>query len=98
MKFIKKGLILSHEKNLNHSKMPFSKRLSHNYGRKLNTLLFNSNLLFVPSVKTNVGTRAFSVVAPTLCNSLPGSLKSVGNVATFRHKVKTQLFKLAYPP
>ena len=26
----------------------------------------NSNLLFVPSVKTNVGTRAFSVAAPTL--------------------------------
>ena len=33
----------------------------------------NSNLLFAPSVKTNVGTRAFSVVAPTLWNSLPVS-------------------------
>ena len=28
----------------------------------------NSNLLFVPSVKTNIGTRAFSVAAPTLWN------------------------------
>ena len=43
----------------------------------------NSNLLFVFSVKTNVGTIAFSVAAPTLWNSLPVSVKSVGNIATF---------------
>ena len=52
----------------------------------------NSNLLFVPSVKTNVGTRAFSVAA------LPVSVKSVGNITTFRCKPKTHLFKLSYPP
>ena len=40
----------------------------------------NSNLVFVPSVKTNVGTRAFSVAAQTLWNSLPVSVKSVGNI------------------
>ena len=49
----------------------------------------NSNLLFVPSVKTNVGTRAFSVSV---------SVKSVGNLTTLRCKLKTHLFKLAYPP
>ena len=48
----------------------------------------NYNLLFVPSVKTNVGTRAFSVAAPTLWNSLPVCVKSV---ATFRRKLKTHL-------
>ena len=37
----------------------------------------HSNLLFVPSVKTNVGTGAFSVDASTLWNSLPVSGKSV---------------------
>ena len=36
---------------------------------------FHSNLLFVPSVKTNVGTRALSAAAPTLWNSLPVSVK-----------------------
>ena len=55
----------------------------------------NSNLLFVPNVKTNVGTRAFSVAAPTLWNSLPVSVKSVGNITTFCCKVKTHLFKPA---
>ena len=58
----------------------------------------NSNLLFVPSVKTNVGTRAFSVATPTLWNSVPVSVKSVGNITTFRGKLKTYPFKLAYPP
>ena len=43
----------------------------------------NSNLLLVPSVKTNVGTRAFSVAAPTLWNSLP---------------VKNPLFKTCLSP
>ena len=48
----------------------------------------DSNLLFVPSVKTHVGTRAFSVAAPTLWNSFPVSVKSVGNITTFRRKLK----------
>ena len=38
------------------------------------------HLLFVPSVKTNVG--AFLVAAPTLSNSLPVSVKSAGNITT----------------
>ena len=51
----------------------------------------NSNLLFIPSVKTNVGTRGFSVASPTLWNSVPVSVKSVGNITTFRRKLKTHL-------
>ena len=46
-----------------------------------------SGLRFVPRVKTNVRTGAFSAAAPTLWNSLPISVKSVGNIrniATFR--------------
>ena len=58
----------------------------------------NSNLFFVPIVKTNVRITAFSVAAPALWNSLLFSVKSVGNIATFRRKLKTRLFKLAYPP
>ena len=54
----------------------------------------NSNLLFVPSVKT---TRGFSVAAPTVWNLLL-VLSPVGNIATFHRKLKTHLFQLAYPP
>ena len=39
--------------------------------------------LFPCSVKTNVRIRAFSVAAPTLWNSLPVSVKSVGNMTYF---------------
>ena len=57
-----------------------------------------SGLLSVPRVKTNAGTRAFSVAAPTLWNSLPDSVKSARNIASFRRNLKTYLFKMAYPP
>ena len=39
-----------------------------------------SDLLSVQRVKTNAGTRAFSVAAPTLWNSLPDSAKPAGNI------------------
>ena len=57
-----------------------------------------SGLLSVPRVKTNAGTRAFSVAAPTLWNSLPDSVKSARNIASFRRNLKTYLFTTAYPP
>ena len=53
--------------------------------------LANSNLLFVPIVKINVGTRAFSIAVPTLWNSSPVSVKYVGNITTFCRKLKTCL-------
>ena len=52
-----------------------------------------SGLLSVPRVKTNAGTRAFSVAAPTLWNSLPDSVKSARNIASFRRNLKTYLSK-----
>ena len=58
----------------------------------------NSNLFFVLSVTTNIGTKVYSVAVLTLWNSLPVSCKSTGNIATFRCKLKIYLFKLAYPP
>ena len=57
-----------------------------------------SDLLSVPRVKTNAGTQAFSVATPTLWNSLPDSVKSARNIASFRRNLKTYLLKMAYPP
>ena len=42
-----------------------------------------SHLLFIPRIKTNIGSRAFSVAAPTLWNSLPVSVKSGEDISTF---------------
>ena len=58
----------------------------------------SSNPLYIPWVKTKAGTRAFSVAAPTVWNSLPASVKSEGNIVSFRRRLKTHLFNAAYPP
>ena len=58
----------------------------------------SSNPLHIPRVKTKAGTRAFSVAAPTVWNSLPASVKSQGNIVSFRRHLKTYLFNAAYPP
>ena len=41
---------------------------------------------------------AFRVWAPSLWNSLPLSVRSATTVSTFRRRVKTHLFNLAYLP
>ena len=58
----------------------------------------SSNPLYIPRVKTKAETRAFSVAAPTVWNSLPASVKSQGNIVSFRRHLKTYLFNAAYPP
>ena len=48
-----------------------------------------SNPLYIPQVKTKAGTRAFSVAAPTLCNSLPATVKLEGNIVSFRRRLNS---------
>ena len=55
----------------------------------------SSNPLYIPRVKTKAGTRAFSVAAPTMWNSLPVSVKSEGNIVSYRRRLKTYLFNAA---
>lgn len=75
-------------------------------GRML-LLFFFSSYSSVPPPNLNVqmmwfggrtGTRSFTVAAQTLWNSLPSSVKSAGNIVTYRCQLKPNLFKLAYPP
>ena len=58
----------------------------------------SSNLVPVPRVKTKTGTRVFSVAASTLWNTLPDKIKFEENFITFPRLLRTNLFKLAYPP
>ena len=41
-------------------------------------------------------TRSFSVAGPTYWNALPEDIKKSGDVATFKQKLKTHLFKIAF--
>ena len=56
------------------------------------------NPIYIPRVKTKAGTRAFSVATQTVCNSLPASVKSQGNIVSFRRRLKPYLFNAACPP
>jgi len=38
--------------------------------------------------------RAFSVAAPSTCNSLPAEIRLYENILTFKRHLKTHLFKL----
>jgi len=51
----------------------------------------SSNSLYIPRVKTKAGTRALSVAAPTVWNSLLASVKSEGNIISFRRRLNTYL-------
>ena len=54
--------------------------------------------LSILRIKTNTGARAFSSCAPSLWNDLPLPVRSATSVATFRRRLKTYLFDLAFPP
>jgi len=46
----------------------------------------------VPSTRTKLGDRAFSVAGPVIWNSIPESIRSVDNVHTFKRLLKTHFF------
>ncbi|KAF7658064.1 hypothetical protein LDENG_00018050 [Lucifuga dentata] len=54
-------------------------------------------LLVIPHSRLKTkGGRAFEVVAQTLWNSLPSSLRSVNSADSFKKQLKTHLFKIAF--
>ena len=57
----------------------------------------NNNNLSIPRVKTKWGSRAFSIAAPFLWNSLPAELKKVKTLPSFRKMLKSHLFGEAFP-
>jgi len=49
-----------------------------------------------PRTRTLIGSKAFSVAGPTAWNSLPQSIRNIESAFTFKHHLKTHLFKCAY--
>ena len=54
------------------------------------------HLLSVSRVKSHAGTPSFSIAVPTLWNLLTEHVKSSNSIVSFRHHLKTHLFRLAY--
>jgi len=54
--------------------------------------------LIVPSVRrSTVGDQAFSVAGPRVWNTLPEEITTSQSLPTFRHQLKTWLFRKSYP-
>ena len=58
----------------------------------------SSTHLTVPSARlSTMGSRAFSRSAPQLWNSLPPDLRNLTSLSLFKSRLKTHLFRTAYP-
>ena len=57
----------------------------------------DSLVLSIPYVRSSLGKRAFSVICPRLWNSLPPDNRNSNSLPTFRSRLKTHLFKIAFP-
>ena len=57
-----------------------------------------NSLLDVPRTNNEIGKRAFSVAGPKVWNSLPLSVRTANSLSTFKSRLKTHLFLLAFPP
>jgi hypothetical protein len=55
------------------------------------------NKLIAPKTNIRYGQRAFSAVAPRLWNLLPDDMRHLTSLQTFKKKLKTHLFRQAYP-
>ena len=53
-------------------------------------------LLTVPYVASNFARRSFCFVSPTVWNSLPSEVQSSPSQATFKSRLKTHLFNIAF--
>ena len=90
--------------------LEFYRRILHGYGIQLllafisfpshsvSTRSSDSLVLSIPYVRSSLGKRTFSVIGPRLCNSLPPDARNSSSLPIFRSRLKTHLFKIAFPP
>ena len=83
-------------KVLNSSEPKYLRELLNRYEPVRSLRSCDHNLLTVPRCRTVIASRAFSVAAPSLWNSLPNNIKNSGSIAIFKKNLKTHLFNLAY--
>ena len=57
----------------------------------------DSLVLSIPYVRSSLGKRDFSVIGPRLWNSLPPDTRNSSSLPIFRSRLKTHLFKIAFP-
>ena len=79
-------------KTLSCSEPPYLRELLNIYNPTRCLRSSQKQLLTVPGCRTSIASRAFSVTAPVLWNSIDADLKQSDSVATFKRNIKTRLF------
>uniref|UniRef100_A0A671U025 Reverse transcriptase domain-containing protein n=1 Tax=Sparus aurata TaxID=8175 RepID=A0A671U025_SPAAU len=91
-----KNLLLTY-KALHHLAPTYLCNLLHEYSPSRTLRSTSTGLLTIPTPRlSTMGARAFSCSAPRLWNSLPPHIRQSDSITTFKSKLKTHLFKLAY--
>ena len=93
---IKYKLLLITYKAIHGQAPPYLCELLHLYQPKRNLRSKSKLLLEVKPCKLSYGRRAFANAAPVLWNQLPLDIRQCDKLVTFKRKLKTHLFKLAY--
>ena len=91
--------VFSHTKHLQINNLHISTIVFHfRHILFLHDLLIHLIVLSIPYVRSSLGKRAFSVIGPRLWNSLPPDTRNSSSLPIFRSRLKTHLFKTAFPP
>ena len=80
-------------KVLSCSESPYLRELLNDYNPMRRLRSSHKQLLTVPACHTSIASRAFSVSAPVLWNSIDIDLKQSDSVASFKRNIKTRLFE-----
>ena len=90
--------VFSHTKHLQINNLHiFNNSLSFP-SHSVSTRSSDSLVLSIPYVRSSLGKRAFSVIGPRLWSSLPPDTRNSFSLPIFRSRLKTHLFKIAFPP
>ena len=90
--------VFSHTKTLTNQQPTYLYNSLSFPSHSVSTRSSDSLVLSIPYVRSSLGKRAFSVIGPRLWNSLPPDTRNSNSLPTFRSRLKTHLFKIAFPP
>ena len=90
--------VFSHTKHLQINNQHIFTIVFHFLHILFSTRSSDSLVLSIPYVRSSLGKRAFSVIGPRLWNSLPPDTRNSSSLPIFRSRLKTHLFKIAFPP
>ena len=84
-------------KTLHTAQPPYLSELIAHYLPPRSLRSSNTNLLARPSgITSNFSSRAFSVSAPSIWNTLPVHIRSIDTASTFKRQLKSHLFQSAF--